>query len=343
MKKARKKFEFKLEGLTDDGDYFGYEDFRLDQPLRGLFYVGIGERRRVKIPERHHNRGHTNIANVHGVLRRVVKVFTNFEDMNAWEIARIKEIRELGLTLVNKADGGEGTRGLMPCRNLLTGETQVFRVDDIPEGWVHSSTGMVPCRNKLTGESRNFPIDIIPEGWETFGKGMIQAKNSISGEIKRFPSNILPSGWVGVNSKKATYKNLETGETKMFDIDKVPTGWVHVFKGLVTCRNLVTGEKAAFPRNAIPEGWAGVTKGMLAMKNPITGETGSFHKDEVPEGWVGVNSGNLKQGSVLSKVSEIVASNPEAPIGKLVELCVISGLNEITSRIYCRRLKGSSK
>lgn len=138
------------------------------------------------MPERHHNRGHSNISGVHGVLRKVVKVFDTVDEMNAWEISRIKHIRDQGLTLVNKADGGEGTRGLMHCRNILTGETQVFRVDEIPEGWVHSSTGMVPCRNISTGETTNFPKDSIPVGCETLGKGRVLARHIETGEMKRF-------------------------------------------------------------------------------------------------------------------------------------------------------------
>jgi len=338
-----KKFNFLLEDLPDDGEYFGYEDFRLDQPDRGLFYIGIGSRRRVKIPERDHNRGHRNIANTHGVLRKVVKVFSSIEEMNTWEISRIKEVRELGLTLVNKADGGEGTRGLMPCRNLETGEVKVLRIKDIPEGWVHASTGMVPCHNILTGESKNFSKDAIPDGWQTFGKGMIQARNTVTGEIKRILSNEMSKEWVGINKKRATYKNPRTGETAMFYSNQVPEGWVHIFKGLVSCINLQTGEKAAFPKDAIPLGWSGVTKGKVAMKNPLTGETGSFYKDEVPQGWVGMNSGNKKTNSTFQKVQDIITSNPDAPIKKLIELCVESGINKSTSGVYCRKLKRLAK
>jgi hypothetical protein len=338
MATAHKKFAFTLEGLPEIGEYFGYEDYRLDQPERGLFYVGIGDRRRVKVPERHHNRGHSNIANVHGVLRRVVKIFDTVDVMNAWEITRIKQIRNAGLTLVNKADGGEGTRGLMPCRNLLTGETQVFRVDEIPDGWVHSSTGMVPCRNVLTGETTNFARDSIPEGWETVGKRLIVARFLDTGEVKRFFPEDIPKGWFAVNSGRATFKNPLTGETGMFKIDQIPEGWVHIFTGMVTCRNIETGENAAFPVDSIPEGWAGVTKGWMAMKNPVTGETGSFLKGMAPAGWVGMNSGNKKQNSNLEKVGQIAVANPNATRAELVELCVAAGINKSTSSVYCNKL-----
>ena len=338
MAVTHKKFLFVLDGLPEIGEYFGYEDYRLDQPERGLFYVGIGDRRRVKVPERHHNRGHSNISGVHGVLRKVVKIFDTVDEMNAWEISRIKHIRDQGLTLVNKADGGEGTRGLMPCRNILTGETQVFRIDEIPEGWVHSSTGMVPCRNISTGETTNFPKDSIPMGWETLGKGLVLARHIDTGEMKRFAQEEIPSSWIAVNTGRATYKNPLTGETGMFDISQIPEGWVHIFTGMVTCRNLETGESAAFPVDAIPEGWAGVTKGWVAMKNPATGETGSFLKRTAPEGWVGVNSGNRKTNSNFEKVRSIAEANPNATRAELVELCVAAGINKSTSNVYCNKL-----
>lgn len=338
MTAVHKKFKFVLEGLTEMGEYFGYEDYRLDQPERGLFYVGIGDRRRVKVPERHHNRGHSNISNIHGVLRKVVKIFESVDEMNAWEISRIREIRNAGLTLVNKADGGEGTRGLMPCRNLQTGETQVFRIDEIPEGWVHSSTGMVPCRNVSTGETTNFPKDSIPDGWETVGKRLVVARHVETGEVKRFLPEEIPPKWIAVNSGKATFKNPLTGETGMFEIDQVPEGWVHIFTGMVTCRNLETGENAAFPVDAIPKGWAGVTKGWVAMKNPVTGETGSFLKGSAPEGWVGMNSGNRKKNSVLEKLIDIANKNPNATRSELIDLCVQAGMNKSTSGVYCGKL-----
>lgn len=338
MSILHKKFLFVLEGLPEIGEYFGYEDFRLDQPERGLFYIGIGDRRRVKVPERHHNRGHSNIAGVHGVLRKIVKIFDAVDEMNAWEIARIKNIRDAGLTLVNKADGGEGTRGLMPCRNVLTGETQVFRVDEIPEGWVHSSTGMVPCRKISTGETTNFPRDSIPEGWETVGKRLVLARHIDTGEMKRFFPENVPHGWVAVNTGRATFKNPLTGETGMFEIDQVPEGWVHIFTGMVSCRNIETGESAAFPVNAIPQGWVGVTKGWMAMKNPATGETGSFLKGAAPAGWVGMNSGNKKQNSNLEKVAKIADENPNSTRAELIGICVAAGVNKSTSSVYCNKL-----
>lgn len=338
MAVVHKKFSFTLEGLPEIGEYFGYEDYRLAQPERGLFYVGIGDRRRVKLPERHHNRGHSNIANVHGVLRKVVKVFDSVDEMNAWEISRIKQVRNAGLTLVNKADGGEGTRGLMPCRNLLTGETQVFRIDEIPEGWAHSSTGMVPCRNILTGDSTNFAKGAIPEGWETVGKRLVLTRHISTGEMKRFFPESVPEGWTAANTGRATFKNPLTGETAMFDTAQVPEGWVHIFTGMVSCRNMETGENAAFPVDAIPKGWSGVTKGWMAMKNPVTGETGSFLKGTAPAGWVGVNSGNKKKNSNFEKVEQIAIANPNATRAELVELCVAAGINKSTSNVYCNKL-----
>lgn len=338
MKPPIKKFNFQLKGLSEDGQYFGYEDYRLDQPERGLFYVGIGDRRRVRLAERYHNRGHTNISLVHGVLRRIVKTFTTVEEMNLWEIQRIFEVRLAGATLVNKADGGEGTRGLMPCRNLVTGETRVFRVDEIPEGWAHSSTNMVPCRNLATGETTNFLKDQIPEGWETTASGSLLVKNKITGEIKNIRGSDMPAGWSGVNLGKATYKNTQTGETAMYDAGKVPEGWVHIFTGLVSCRNIDTGETGAFPADAIPPGWAGVTKGMIACKNPITGETGSFYKKDVPDGWVGMNAGNKKTNSVESKIIELARTNPLLTKKDLIEYCAQQGINKSTAGVYVRRL-----
>jgi hypothetical protein len=226
----------------------------------------------------------------------------------------------------------------MPCRNLITGETQVFRTDEIPDGWVHSSTGMVPCRNILTGETTNFPRDSIPDGWETVGKRLVVTRHSVTGEVKRFFPEKVPELWIAVNSGKATFKNPSTGETSMYEIDQVPEGWVHIFTGMVTCRNLETGENAAFPVAAIPQGWAGVTKGWVAMKNPATGETGSFLKGTEPSGWVGVNSGNRKKNSVLERLQKIADANPDATKAELVELCVKAGINKSTSSVYCGQL-----
>lgn len=331
------ELQFKLVGLPEEGDLFGYEDYRLDEPDRGLFYVGIGTRTRVKIPDRSHNRGHCNISRKHGILRKVVRTFRTVEEMNQWEIHRIKEIRESKKTLVNKADGGGGTRGLMPCRNLITGETKVFRLDQIPDGWVHSSTGMVPCENIITKERTNFSNDSIPDGWIVISSGRMLCKNLTTGEIAQFKNNEMPDGWVGVNKGRASFRNKVSGETAMFDVHEVPDGWEHVSVGQAMCRNLTTGETKSFPKDQIPDGWAGVTKGKVACKNPETGETGSFLKDEIPQGWVGIAKGNKIEGSIEQTLLNLINNNPDLTRSDLYELARVKGWNKSTIMGFARK------
>ncbi len=333
------KIPFQLEGLPKRGAYFGYEDYRLDAPERGLFYVGIGDRKRVRVPERPHNRGHRNIAACHGVLRKIVRVFLSVDEMNSWEIRRIREIRESGATLVNKTDGGEGTRGVMPVRNPETGETCVMRITEIPLGWTHSSSGMVPCRNQKTGETTNFPSGKIPEGWVPTADGMMSFRNIRTGEVKRMRTDSIPDGWVGLNKGRATFRNQISGETRMFDVESVPNGWIHIAVGTVMCRNLNTGETKVFLKGNVPEGWAGVTKGLVACKNLTTGEKRSFPIDSVPDGWVGVALGTRKTGSIDQQIKAIAESNPNISRQELMSICVAQGINKASAQHSCWRMK----
>ena len=180
-----------------------YLDYRLDDPERGVFYVGIGNE--VRVNGRKRNKYHTNISWKYGLLRKVVAVARDWKRAGCWEIDTIADLRGKGQAETNLTDGGEGTLGIVTVINPETGKTKGVPVGEIPEGCVSVAIGQVTCRNLETNQCAQFRKGEIPPGWVHIA--------------------------TGIRTGQVSCRNLKTGETASFPKGEIPDGWVHVATG----------------------------------------------------------------------------------------------------------------
>jgi hypothetical protein len=81
----------------------------------GIFYVGKGTEKRIKIVERAHNLHHTRIVNKYGKENITVKSMlcrSEQHDLDL-EVKMITALRNGGVKLTNMTDGGEGFSGMV--------------------------------------------------------------------------------------------------------------------------------------------------------------------------------------------------------------------------------------
>jgi hypothetical protein len=84
--------------------------------IYGIFYVGKGNEKRVKVVGRNHNKYHMRIVKKYGGARNIIvrKILCKSEnDAFDLKIKIISKLKQLGANLTNFTDGGEGASGYL--------------------------------------------------------------------------------------------------------------------------------------------------------------------------------------------------------------------------------------
>ena len=81
--------------------------------VHGIFYVGKGDSNRSSKAERKHNRYHLRITKKYGVENIIIRKLACRSEQHAFnlEVQMIAALRKMDVSLVNVAEGGEGTSG----------------------------------------------------------------------------------------------------------------------------------------------------------------------------------------------------------------------------------------
>jgi predicted RNA-binding protein with RPS1 domain len=97
--------------LTDDRRFYVYEHLRAD--TGEVFYVGKGTRKRAQLATRHHRSKWWQrvVEKAGGFSIRYCAQGLTDNEAKALEIAKIAELRAMGVDLCNMTNGGDGTSG----------------------------------------------------------------------------------------------------------------------------------------------------------------------------------------------------------------------------------------
>lgn len=93
--------------------FYTYAHYRADQPERGPFYIGKGMGQRAWKPQGRSN-WWTRTAKKHGVHVEIIAHWTTEDEAYSHERLLIGCMRDIGIKVVNKNDGGDGASNPAP-------------------------------------------------------------------------------------------------------------------------------------------------------------------------------------------------------------------------------------
>lgn len=171
-----------------NSDFFVYLHIRPNtNDIHGIFYVGKGNSARLKLICRRNNPHHARILNKYGKNNIIVKSLKCESESHAFklEVDIIKKLKEMGVSLTNITNGGDGASGIKHSEEIRK------KISNAKKGKKHTEETKKKMsnavRNKISDESRKKMSDSKKgtKHSEETKKKMSDTRKNISDETRK--------------------------------------------------------------------------------------------------------------------------------------------------------------